>query len=55
MIKWIIFSEKRTEIVERKTMQRFIDHGCHFYLLLSIQPFPVELLKKRISACIITG
>ena len=36
-------------------MYRFIDHSEHLYLSLSIQPFPVELLKKRISACVITG
>ena len=36
-------------------MYRFIDHGGHLYLSLSIQPFPVELLKKRIRACVITG
>ena len=49
-----MFSEKRTKIVGRKTMYRFVDHGGHLYLSLSIQSFPVELLKKRISACVIT-
>ena len=27
MIRWIIFIEKRTKIVGRKTMYRFINHG----------------------------
>ena len=36
-------------------MYRFIDHGGHLYLSLNIQPFPVELLKKGISAYVITG
>ena len=36
-------------------MYRFVDHGGHLCLSLSIQSFPVELLKKRISACVITG
>ena len=36
-------------------MYRSIDHSGHLYLSLSIQPFPVELLKNRISACVITG
>ena len=34
-------------------MYSFINHGGHLYLSLSIQPFPVELLKKRINACVI--
>ena len=50
MIRWIIFIEKRTKIVGRKAMYRFINHGGQLYLSLNIQPFPVESLKKRISA-----
>ena len=50
MIRWIIFIEKRTKIVGRKTMYRFINHGGQLYLSLNIQLFPVESLKKRISA-----
>ena len=47
MIRWIIFIEKRTKIVGRKTMYRFINHGDQLYLSLNIQPFPVESLKKE--------
>ena len=42
-------------MVGRKTVYRFIDHGGHLNLSLSIQPFLFELLKKRISACVISG